>query len=300
MRLDLSDLYLFICIVDAGSISRGASKANLALASASERLRNIEADAGVELLKRLPRGVIATDAGEALAVHARMMLSRQALMKEELQEYASGRRGNISLYANTAAMNHFIPTLLGPWLAERPLLNIKLKECTSIDIVRGVAEGFIEAGIISDAVDTQGLILQPAVRDYLVLIVPPRHRLANAGETHFPMLFKESFIGLTPGSALQEHIFEQARIAGMEISLRISMRTFEGVCGMVGQGAGLGIVPESIASRYMHYHYRVVELRDAWARRNLCFCYSNWEKICLPLQNLLTHLGAKKPPAKAE
>ena len=39
MRLDLSDLRLFLCVVDAGSITQGAARAHLALASASERLR---------------------------------------------------------------------------------------------------------------------------------------------------------------------------------------------------------------------------------------------------------------------
>ncbi|XOT97902.1 LysR family transcriptional regulator, partial [Alcaligenes pakistanensis] len=41
MRLGLADLHLFLSIVDAGSITQGAVRANLALASASERLRRI-------------------------------------------------------------------------------------------------------------------------------------------------------------------------------------------------------------------------------------------------------------------
>ena len=44
MRLDLADLRLFIAIVDTGSITGGAANAHLALASASERLRKMEAE----------------------------------------------------------------------------------------------------------------------------------------------------------------------------------------------------------------------------------------------------------------
>ena len=43
MRLDLADLRLFIAIVDTGSITGGAAMAHLALASASERVRKLEA-----------------------------------------------------------------------------------------------------------------------------------------------------------------------------------------------------------------------------------------------------------------
>ena len=88
MRLDLADLRLFLCIVDAGSITQGAMQAHLALASASERLRSIEADAGVALLERHARGVVATPAGEALAHHARLILRQQALLKGELHDFA--------------------------------------------------------------------------------------------------------------------------------------------------------------------------------------------------------------------
>lgn len=43
MRMDIADLRLFLAIAEAGSITAGAAQANLALGSASERLRTIEA-----------------------------------------------------------------------------------------------------------------------------------------------------------------------------------------------------------------------------------------------------------------
>ena len=52
MRFDLADLRLFLAIVDAGSITHGALAANLSVAAASERLRDMEASGGVRLLER--------------------------------------------------------------------------------------------------------------------------------------------------------------------------------------------------------------------------------------------------------
>src|SRR5690606_39154399 len=178
MRLDLADLRLFLCVVDAGSITQGAVRANLALASASERLRSIEADAGVPLLERRHRGVATTEAGEALAHHARIILRQQALLRGELQDFAAGERGTLHLYANTAALTEFLPRQLAPWLAARPRLRIELKERTSAEIVRTIAAGLAQAGIVSDAVEPHGLRLQPVAKDHLALIVPAGHRLA--------------------------------------------------------------------------------------------------------------------------
>ena len=42
MSFDLTDLRLFLHVAEAGSITRGAEKAHLALASASERIRSLE------------------------------------------------------------------------------------------------------------------------------------------------------------------------------------------------------------------------------------------------------------------
>lgn len=296
MRLDLADLHLFLCVVDAGSITHGAARANLALASASERLRRIEGDASVALLERRPRGVTTTEAGETLAHHARLMLGQQALLKSELQDFATGARGTLHLYANTAALTEFLPTRLAPWLAARPRMWVELKERTSADIVRAIAAGLAEAGIVSDAVEVQGLTLQPVAKDHLVLIVPSGHHLASHSKVRLTEVISEPFVGLAPGNALQDHIDDHARSAGHSLALRIRMKTFEGLCDMVAHGVGLGVIPQSIASRYRRRHgYRILTLGDEWAKRHLCLCYGNWQALSLPMQSLMIHLGVKLP-----
>lgn len=292
MRPDLADLRLFLCIVDAGSITRGAARANLALASASERLRNIEADAGVALVKRQPRGVVTTEAGEALAHHARLILNQQQVLKGELRDFALGTRGTLQLYANTAALTTFLPSRLAPWLAERPDLHVRLHERTSAEIVRLITAGQAEAGLVSNAVHAQDLQLHPLAKDHLVLIVPPHHRLASRNEVQLTDVLHEPFVGLASGNALQDHIDQHARTAGHALTLRIRMKTFEGLCNMVAHGIGLGILPQRMATRYRRRHgYHMVTLADDWARRQLCACFRDWQALSPPLRSLLEHLG---------
>lgn len=93
MRLDLADLRLFIAIVDTGSITGGAANAHLATASASERLRKMEAEIGVPLLHRHARGVTMTEAGEVLARHARPLLAQQQRLRQAMHAFACGQRG---------------------------------------------------------------------------------------------------------------------------------------------------------------------------------------------------------------
>ncbi|OLU17581.1 LysR family transcriptional regulator [Pseudomonas sp. PA1(2017)] len=295
MRLDLADLQLFLCIADAGSITAGAQRANLALASASERLRKMESSVGVTLLERRPRGVTTTEAGEALAHHARLILRQQDTLKGELQDYAAGARGTLHLYANTAALTVFLPNRLAPWLAERPRLRIELKERTSVDIVRIVASGLAEAGIVSSAVSAEGLHLhlQPVARDHLVLVAAPHHALADRRSLAFAEVLGEAFVGLAQGSALQDHINEHARVAGRPLDVRIRMNSFEALCQMVAHGIGLGILPLGIAQLHRRrYGLKVIALDDAWAQRELCLCFRDWSELSMPMRSLLAHLGS--------
>src|SRR5260370_41063977 len=69
MRFDLVDLQLFIAVADARSITHGALRAHLALASARARIKGLEAALGAALLKRGHRGMELTAAGESLLHH---------------------------------------------------------------------------------------------------------------------------------------------------------------------------------------------------------------------------------------
>ena len=71
MHFDLTDLSLFRHVAEAGSITRGAERAHLALAAASTRIRNMENSLGAALLVRSRQGVTPTQAGRTLLAHAR-------------------------------------------------------------------------------------------------------------------------------------------------------------------------------------------------------------------------------------
>src|ERR1700739_2918884 len=112
MRFDLVDLRLFLLVVEATSITHGAVRAGMALASASERIRLMEESLGAPLLERHRRRVRATAAGAALVHHAQLVIQQLERMREELSEYADGFRGRVRLLANTTAVAEFLPATL--------------------------------------------------------------------------------------------------------------------------------------------------------------------------------------------
>lgn len=291
MRLDLADLRLFLCILEAGSITQGANKAHLALSSVSERMRLMEEEIGVPLLSRHARGIVATEAGKTLEKHAKKILKQHQQMRNELKTFASGMRGNLHLYANSSALIDYLPPKVAQWLSQHPDLHLELEEYSSVAIVKHIIDDLGEAGIVSNAVNSQGLILEPIADDDLVLIIPEHHPLNMLEQASFIDLVHEPFVGLYVGSGLQDHIQAHAQTQGYTLFIRIRMNTFEGMCEMVEKGVGLGIVPKTIADKYQDtFRYKKLALTDDWAKRQLCICYKDWHKLNPAMKNLLNYL----------
>ncbi|MFC7400636.1 LysR substrate-binding domain-containing protein [Chelatococcus sp. GCM10030263] len=126
--------------------------------------------------------------------------------------------------------------------------------------------------------------------DTLVLVVPRSHPLASERQVSFAQILDEQFVGLAKG-ALQDHINGHAAQAGRKLSFRARVRTFEGICTMVAQGAGIGIVPERAARRCRRtMPLASVRLQDAWATRRLSICYRPDEALPALTRDLLSHL----------
>jgi DNA-binding transcriptional LysR family regulator len=298
MRFDLTDLRLFLAVVDAGSITHGAAEAGLSLPAASERLRDMEAVGEVLLLHRGRRGVEPTEAGEALAHHARTILHQMEEMRGDLGRYAKGLRASVRILANTAAITEFLPARLAPWMAAHPQVDVELKERQSLDVARGVAAGFAEIGILSSVAETAELTSLPFGIDRLVAVVASDHGLAEQRQLRFADLLGHHFVGLADG-ALKQHLEMQAARLGAKLRVRVTLRSFEGICSMAGAGVGIGIVPESAARRSKRSsRIAIVRLQDDWATRRLSACVRSKADLTPAAHGLFEHLTASNRYAR--
>src|ERR1700738_2702436 len=124
MRFDLVDLQLFIAVTEARSITGGALRAHLALASASARIKGLEAALGVSLLKRGRRGVELTAAGESLLDHARIVIHNVEALCGDLAAFSRGVKATVRFLANTSGLSEYLPKMLAAFLGQHPHISI--------------------------------------------------------------------------------------------------------------------------------------------------------------------------------
>ena len=293
MRFDLADLGLFRHVVEAGSITQGARRANLALAAASTRIRSMENTLGAALLVRGRQGVVPTQAGRTLLQHARAILAQAERLREDLGAYAGGLAGQIRVLSNTNALTEFLPEALSSFLAAHPQVSVDLEERLSDEIVGLIAEGVADLGIVAGTVDAASLETFPFRKDRFVLVVGRDHPLAKQTKTAFAQVLDYDFVGLDRSSALQRFLADKAARVGQPLRLRIQLRSFDAVCRMVECNVGIGIVPETTARRVSRsMAIAVVTLTNAWALRDLTICVRRLRDLPPYARRMVEHLRA--------
>ena len=293
MRFDFTDLNLFRHIVEAGSITHGAERSNLALAAASTRIRKMELSFGTELLVRGRASVTPTQAGRTLLQHARGILAQSEKLQEDLSPYARGLAGQVRVLSNTNALTEFLPETLSSFLTSYPDISVDLEERLSDEIVGLIAEGTGDIGIVAGTVDIGGLDTFPYRSDRFVLVVPRGHPLAGRDRIGFAEVLDYDMVGLDRASAIQRFLAEKATRAGRALRLRVQLRSFDAICRLVECNVGVGVVPETTVKRTGRtMAVDAVQLIDPWALRDLHICVRDVAALPPYARQLVDHLRA--------
>jgi hypothetical protein len=112
MEYKLEDIETFLAVVEAGGVSAGALRLNLAKSVVSERLKRLERALGATLLHRSAQGVVPTDRGVDFYQRSRAVLEQLDAAAESVTEEEGALAGLLRI----AAPMSFGARWLGPAL----------------------------------------------------------------------------------------------------------------------------------------------------------------------------------------
>jgi DNA-binding transcriptional LysR family regulator len=291
MTYDFTDLRLFLLVVDAGSITHGAQRAHLALATASARITSMERALGARLLIRHRRGVTPSPAGWVLVSHARQVLAELARMDAELTPFADGMPSAVVVMANTSATETFAPAAATEFLKRHPGIDIVVKELPSQQIVESVTNGHAELGLIGDTVDV-GQLETAAVRpDPLVVVASNGHAVAGRTQISFSECLSHPFVGYAEGRPLDEHLIGRSQPLGLRPRYRARLPSSEDICRAVAAGVGIAVLPALVAARWRGtLDLVMIPVSNSWARRNLILCSRRRTELSEQTLAIASHL----------
>jgi molybdate transport repressor ModE-like protein len=295
-RFDLIDLRLFVHVAEAGSITHGAVRANMTLASASERISAMEDALSAPLLERKRRGVQLTSAGRVLLHHAWVVTQQLEQMRGDLANFGKGLRGHVRLLSNIGSME-FLPAPLAAFLSAHPNIDVDLEHHGSGEIVRAIAAGRGDIGIVGETVDPAAELENfPFAEIRLVLVTPLRHPLSRRRKIAFSEALDREFVGFPAGSPMQDLLNYHAFRAGRRLQLRIRLNGADLMCQMVEKGIGVAILPETAARRCQRsMAIQAIPLTDTWALRQLTICVRSFRSLPVHAQRLVEFLSSPTP-----
>ncbi len=301
-RFDLTDLRLFLNVVELGSITAGAEATQLGLAAASARVLAMEGSLRAPLLAREPRGVQPTAAGQALVLHARTLLQQMERLHASLAEHAQGMKVQLRLLCSTVALHEVVPERLAGYLLAHPHVNVRVEERPGNEVVSALAEGTADVGIVrenTDVFELESFLFQP---DRLVVVASPGHplvRAAQAGPISLAQADPYDVIGLPLGTALQDLWDHRVAQRGRHLNYRIRVGSFDEQCRLVARGAGIALMPHSTAQRHARMlDIGIVPVAEDFAALAQRLCVRRLAELPVATRRLVgSLLGSAAPPA---
>jgi DNA-binding transcriptional LysR family regulator len=245
--MELRDLRYFVAIAQHGTVSRAAEQLHVSQPALSEQIRKLEDELGAALFTRTSRGVLLTDAGEALLPHARTVLAQADAAVESVQMVAHGLVGTLTLGFIDSAALAILPPLIHHFTDRYPNVKLRLRESGTRQQLEAIEQSEIDVGIVRGPVWNAGIAGRRIATESLRLALPAQHRLAREAIVRIADLNEDGFI-MYPherGAALAEETLRLCHAAGFDPRVVQEANEIYTICGMVAAGLGVAVVPDS-------------------------------------------------------
>lgn len=163
-------IQIFMRVMECGSFSRAAESLNLANATVTSSIRNLEKHLGVTLIQRNTRHLRLTEEGEIFFPKCRQILDAVSNAEKEVRGQASEVSGTLKVEAPFAISE----SLLGPYLPKLARRYPKLKVSLNLtNDPRGLIERSTDVAIRMDSVEDADLVARPVYEaKYIVCGAP--------------------------------------------------------------------------------------------------------------------------------
>ncbi|WP_326538377.1 LysR family transcriptional regulator [Pseudorhodoferax sp.] len=253
--MDFRQLRYFVAVAEAGHMTRAAAQLGIQQPPLSQQIKALEAQLGLVLLQRHPKGVALTDAGRQLLAGARPLLNDLAALQGRMKRLAGGQHGELAIgFTSSAAAHAYTPMLLRECRSRHPGIALTLSEDHAAALIEQVARQRLHAALLRVPVARpEGVVFETLLSEPAWLALPLDHRLARvprAARTPVALaeLAGEALILVRrPGApGLYGKLLALCEQAGVPVRVAAEVERMMTNLNLVAAGAGISVVPGSM------------------------------------------------------
>ncbi len=175
----LTPLQFIDAVVRAGSMRKAADGLALTSTALNRRVLALEAELGVPIFERLPRGVRLSTAGELLIYHLRGQAADLEKLKGQIADLAGQRRGHVSIACSQAFLPFFLPDEIGRYRREHPgvTFSVRVRDRTAAE--SALVEHDADLALIFEPVRLSEVQVLGSARQGIHAVMAEDHPLAR-------------------------------------------------------------------------------------------------------------------------
>ncbi len=242
-----------MAVAEELNFRRAAERLYVAQGAVSEQVRKFEDELGVRLLDRTSHGAVLTDAGAALLPEARRVLHQAEIARFAACNARDHATSRLRIGYMPASLPATVPRAVQQLATAMPLLETSLEPGSDHGLIEAIRSERLDAAVLSLPAMTAGLRVTPLGEQRAVAALPLGHRHAMKPVIRLEQLAPERIV-VMPREAnrpFYDGILAGCREAGVSPSLvELPDAPVEQALLAVASGAGLALLPESVAERY--------------------------------------------------
>ncbi len=259
--MDLRQLNYFIAVAETRHLGRAAERLHLSQPPLTRQIQQLEAELGVQLFRRTPRGMELTQAGEELLRDAQNIRTLVAQAAERAQRAGLGQAGRLDVGVYGSAMFGLVPQVLSAFRARHPDVELVLHYAQTPAQLPALRQGRVHLVFERMLPEESDVEVELVAREPLLLGLSDGHPLAAQETVDVSALREETMlIGTSPSIAAMS--LQLCRAHGFEP--RLAPPASDVVTATLLAAAGLGVtfVPDSMSNvRFPGITYRPLHSR---------------------------------------
>ena len=173
--MELRHLRCFLAVAEELHFARAAEKLHIEQSPLSRTVKELEEELGVQLFIRTSRSTRLTLAGRLFLQHVPRVFTALEQARESVKSAANGFHGQLRIALSDGITPSRLPALLARCREEDPEMEIRLFEVSLAQQLKGLHDDLYDAGFsMADEVG-DGIIVEPAWEEELMVAVPARH-----------------------------------------------------------------------------------------------------------------------------
>jgi LysR family transcriptional regulator, transcriptional activator of the cysJI operon len=243
--MQLETFKVFCDLADTGSFSKAALLNSITQSAVSQQIRALEHRFHVTLIERGRRNFSLTPEGEAFLEASKDILSIYDHLGDRLQELQNVIAGDIKVAAIYSVGLHELPPYLKKYRELHPDVEVHVEYRRSSQIYPLVANNEVDLGLVSYPAKRKGVIIEPFLKDRLVVICHPSHSLASRQRAQLHDIEGEKFIAFEPDLPTRKVIDRHLKEHRVAVRRIMEFDNIETVKRAVEIESGISIVPEN-------------------------------------------------------